>query len=90
MNQHNYQPGVQCVYNVSEPLSTLDPVLVSSYEMEGYSNRKMSFKGLIKMLDNHGQYSWEDEGRLFAYDDEEQYVDITNYDLFDMLSFLNY
>lgn len=92
MEQLNYQPGKQCIYNVSEPLSTLDSVLVSSYEMEGYANRPLSRKEQISMLDMHGQ-DWHvvpDNNKLYASECGDEYTDVTSYDLFDMLNFLNY
>lgn len=70
----------------------LSTQLIDSYETEGYSNRPLSQIEICKILDEHG-ISWEynSEKVLFAVDRGiDEYTNTTNWQLFDLLAFLNY
>jgi hypothetical protein len=66
--------------------------LADGYETEGYVNRVLAEREAIKMLDMHG-VDWHitPHGGLLAKDEnDEDFVTITNWTLFDMLAYLNY
>lgn len=67
--------------------------LADAYELEGYANREISQKEIIKMMDMHG-CSWKrnpDASALYvAEDNNSEYDDTSGWQLFDVLSFLNY
>lgn len=77
--------------------------LAEVYESEGYVNRELSPKEIIKYLDDHGN-DWHVQvstGKLFASDmcvktengeivDCAEFVDTTDWQLFDLLAHLQY
>lgn len=74
-------------------LKNMDAQLVASYEVEGYVNRPLSQKEIIKMADMHGNKWHIACGVLYLSecdDDISQYADTTGWQLFDVLEFLNY
>lgn len=68
--------------------------LKDSYELEGYVNRPMSQTEIIKMLDMHGNGWHIVDGVLYAGDslteEDDRIVKTTDWQLFDVLDYLNY
>lgn len=75
--------------------------LITSYENEGFVNRDMTYRDLVNTLTDHCVDHQLIDGKLFASDmaskiengvsvDVSQWVDTSDWYLFDMLNFLNY